>query len=521
MNIFSRTHSFITATFVFAGLAVTTAHAQSIFVNGAAAPCPTATVMFGAGTISINTVGCTGTVASPPSISSVSPSSGQPRTPIVINGANMSGATVTVGGLAAGVTGNTGTVITTSVPSTATAASVGGIVVTVPGLAPATFAFTVQDPPQQAAPIITSVSPSSGTAGTIVTIAGTSLTGATVRIGGLSTTVTSNNGTTITTSVPGTATAASVGGVVVTVGAFPPATAAFTVLALPAPSIIAVTPASGSAGTPVTITGTGLSGATVTIGGVAAAITAGSATSISTSVPASAAAGQTTIVVTNSTSSAPSAFTVSPPETAACADMSVDGFPLGCVSKRPPSVQAVPPKHSGANGAGEEINAYSMNVARCKTTPALTKSWQHNIDMTEYKKNEADFFLLNANESLSYKFKTRLEPTAGGFSYNEAAQSGGNTAPIFITITADPCDFDVSKVAPGPSQDFCYQSGVSGMAIGWTNTSGLPRSYCRLNPDQTYYMNVRFQDARPASEGGSPTQDSCFRGPCGGILTIR
>jgi subtilisin family serine protease len=66
-----------------------------------------------------------------------------------------------------------------------------------------------------------------------------------------------------------------------------------------APTITSLSASSGPVGTPVTITGSGFTGATsVTFGGTTATFTVGSDTSISTSVPAGASTGP--VVVTNS-----------------------------------------------------------------------------------------------------------------------------------------------------------------------------------------------------------------------------
>ena len=79
-------------------------------------------------------------------------------------------------------------------------------------------------------------------------------------------------------------------------------TGAYTYTPNPAPTVTAISPATGPAGggTPVTITGTGfLTGATVTFGGTSATgVTVVSATSITATAPAHAA-GAVNIVVTN------------------------------------------------------------------------------------------------------------------------------------------------------------------------------------------------------------------------------
>jgi hypothetical protein len=196
-------------------------------------------------------------------------------------------------------------------------------------------------------------------------------------------------------------------------------------------------------------------------------------------------------------------------------DVSIEGITLPNPSKQ---AFVFGPGHAGANGAGNEVNAYAMQPTRCATTPALTRSWQHNIDLADYKgKNAFDFFVLQANESLSYKFTVGQVDASGGFIYNDAANAV--VRPTFISITTAPCDFNIAKLEVGPNRDSCYQTGLNGNSVNWANITGtLPAAYCRLVKGQTYYMNLRFQDARPASQGGSPTTDSCTSGNCGGII---
>jgi hypothetical protein len=217
-------------------------------------------------------------------------------------------------------------------------------------------------------------------------------------------------------------------------------------------------------------------------------------------------------VLPNAVSSA-LAITVTP------ADVSTDGFTLPNISKfafvTPPL--ELPPR---LKGAGDEVRAYALNPARCSTTPPLTRSWQHNIDLADYKgKNAFDFFVMQANEALSYKFTVGMVDVSGGFIYNDGANAV--VRPTFISITAVPCDFDTTKLLVGPNRDVCYQTGLNGNSVNWANITGpLPANYCRLVRGQTYYLNLRFQDARPASEGGSPTTDSCISGNCGGIIQV-
>ena len=79
------------------------------------------------------------------------------------------------------------------------------------------------------------------------------------------------------------------------------ATVTVTAPATLPPTITSVSPSSGAAGTLITITGTNLTGATVTIGGAAAIINSGNATFMTVVVPTLAAVGVGNLVVTTAT----------------------------------------------------------------------------------------------------------------------------------------------------------------------------------------------------------------------------
>jgi hypothetical protein len=157
------------------------------------------------------------------------------------------------------------------------------------------------------APIISSLSPTSGPAGggTTVTISGTSFaTGATVTFGGTAATNVNVVGSTTITAV----TPAHAGGAVNVVvtnpgGQSATSTNGYTYAAAAAPTVTSVTPTSGptAGGTSVTISGTGFAaGATVTFGGTAATnVVVSNSTTITAATPAHVA-GAVDVVVTNS-----------------------------------------------------------------------------------------------------------------------------------------------------------------------------------------------------------------------------
>ncbi|OQP59404.1 hypothetical protein A3860_37745 [Niastella vici] len=250
------------------------------------------------GKVSVTTPGGTAVkdgftfIHSAPTILSFTPYSGLPGTTVTITGYHLAGATaVTFNGVnAASYTVNSAQQITAVV---GTGASGTVQVITPYGIAYGPVQFTVLYPPT-----ITSFSPTSGVAGTTVTIKGTNLKKYTaVTIGGVPVqSVQSSTDTTIVVVVG----ACASGDVKVTTNGGSAALAGFTFI--PAPTITSFTPGSGKQGDTIIITGTGLTGATaVTFGQVpAASFTVNSGTQI-TAVVAGGASGDVQVVTPGGT----------------------------------------------------------------------------------------------------------------------------------------------------------------------------------------------------------------------------
>ena len=270
------------------------------------------------GPISITTPGGTVTSAATftvtlpaPTVSALSPASGVVGALVTVTGTNFTGATaVTFNGVAAAsFTVVSATSLTATVPAGATTGKIG---VTAPGgTATSTASFTVILPPT-----ITSFTPASGAVGVKVTITGTNLTGATgVTFNGIAAaTVTLTSATSISATVPPGATSGPIS--ITTPGGTVTSAATFTVT-LPAPTVSALSPASGVVGALVTVTGTNFTGATaVTFNGVAAAsFTVVSATSLTATVPAGATTGKIGVTAPGGTATSTASFTVILPPT--------------------------------------------------------------------------------------------------------------------------------------------------------------------------------------------------------------
>lgn len=233
--------------------------------------------------VGVTTPGGTGilpnsfTYVAPPTVTAIDPVGGtiEGGTVVTITGTNFTGATaVTIGGLTASFTVSDATTITATTP--AHAAGAVDVAVTTPGgVGTGAGLFTYIAPP--AAPTVEAINPNSGTTagGTVVTITGTNFTGATaVSIGGVAATgVTVVSTTSITATTPAHA-AGAVNVDVTTPGGVGTGVGLFTYIAPPAaPTVAAISPASGptGGGTAITITGANFTGATaVSIGGIAA-----------------------------------------------------------------------------------------------------------------------------------------------------------------------------------------------------------------------------------------------------------
>ena len=231
-----------------------------------------------------------------PGVTSLAPASGPVATIVTIAGTNFGAtkgtSTVAFNGTIALPTTWSVTSIGVPVPAGATT---GKVIVTVGGVASSGVLFPVIPTPS-----VTSLAPTSGPVGRLVTVTGTNFgatkgTG-TVAFNGAIATPTAWSAASIIIPVPAGATT---GNVVVTVGGAASAGVAFTVM--PTPTVTSLTPPSGRVGTTMTIAGTNFSAAegtsAVTVNGTTATPTTWSATSIVIPVPAGATTGNVVVTV--------------------------------------------------------------------------------------------------------------------------------------------------------------------------------------------------------------------------------
>jgi len=210
-----------------------------------------------------------------------------------------------------------------------------------------------------------------------------------------------------------------------------------------------------------------------------------------------------------------------------CQDLTIEGDVIPSPSRDAPGLTPSPFRPGKLNGAGMFLNAYAASkpAEKCaNSTPAITRLWQHNITFSAYQSNGAnDYPVLGPGEAMTWRFVAPAEGTSNQIQYNEGTQAAFEQG--YLTISRSPCDFDTSKVLAGGGGDACYRSEAYGISVYYRSTVGAVQPYeCRLVPGHTYYLNIRMQDARPASQGGHPTQDSCVASgntQCGGYVQFR
>ncbi|HWD07995.1 MAG TPA: IPT/TIG domain-containing protein [Actinomycetota bacterium] len=232
-------------------------------------------------------------------------------TPLTISGTNLSGATsVSVGASACPITSNTNTTIVCTAPAYAGNAR-EPVLVTTPAGGPASPSDGGQF---NYGPNVTSVSPKSGGAGTQVKIAGSNLSGAIdATFDGITVAITVNSDTSAMAKAPAPDASGAVD-VGVDNDAGPSATGRWDRFTWNRPQITSVSPGSGSAGSGVTISGSGFTGAVnVYFGSSPATFSFNSDSSITATVPAISPGTVSVTVATPAGTSGGVAYTVTVP----------------------------------------------------------------------------------------------------------------------------------------------------------------------------------------------------------------
>lgn len=248
-------------------------------------------------------------VPSAPSITGFSPTSGLPGTLVHVTGTGFTGTTsVTVNGVPASYLVHTDSTLDLNVPNSATTGPI--TVVNTKGSATSGSNFTVL---AVGAPTISSFTPTTGPAGTIVSLTGTGFSTVTsVTVNGMKASFLAHNDVSLDLTVPIGATTGPI--TVVNPAGSATTSTPFVVPPVLAPTVSSFTPASGPFGTLVHLTGTGFSTATsVEFNGVPTGhFLAHTDSSLDVVVPVGATTGVITVVNGSGSGSSSTSFTVTP-----------------------------------------------------------------------------------------------------------------------------------------------------------------------------------------------------------------
>lgn len=203
-------------------------------------------------------------------------------------------------------------------------------------------------------------------------------------------------------------------------------------------------------------------------------------------------------------------------------DCTVEGDIVPAISRQTGGYLTSSPLRQGKlNGDSfGNLNMYAMADAETKcsnSTPRITRLWQHNVSFSGYVGSGNDHPLLAPNQAMSWKFVAPAEGSSSSIRFSSGIVPD---VPVFISISTKPCDFDVTKAA-GSNRSSCFTSAPITAHVCYIATAGNltanEASYsCKLNPGDTYYFNLRLQDAINA-----PSVDACSannQARCGGFV---
>jgi RHS repeat-associated protein len=444
-----------TGTVSFNGTTVTTIASWSATSIVATVPTGATTGNVVVNASGVNSNGVSFTVVAAPSITSLSPTSGAVGASVTITGANFGATqgtgTVTFNGTAATPSSWNATSIVATVP---TGATTGNVVVNASGVNSNAVSFTVVT-----APSITSLSPTSGAVGASVTITGANFGStqgsSTVTFNGTTATPASWSASSIVAPVPNGATS---GNVVVTVSSVSSAGVSFTVLLTP--SVTNLSPTSGAAGTPVTITGTNFGAtqgtSTVAFNGTSATPSNWSASSIVVLVPVGASSGLISVTVGGETAFSPF-FTVGTLPTG-WLDADVGAVGLAGNSSYTNGIFTV--SGSGLQFSGTE-DAFHFVYRSLSGNGSITA----RVTMPFGTGAEAGVMIRETLDGASANGTTVI-PSAGVVEFNARTAAGGNTLSI-NSVSAALAPYWVELVRSGSTlSSYASPDGVNWNLVG-------------------------------------------------------
>jgi hypothetical protein len=147
---------------------------------------------------------------------------------------------------------------------------------------------------------------------------------------------------------------------------------------------------------------------------------------------------------------------------------------------------------------------------------AITRAWMYVLeDYPGTRIGQAILAGIPRDQAMVFRFKTLPAssiPQAPyrnfGIGYSEQ-YTHGPSYPRFVTVSETKCDFDYAKTLSAGALNGCFKNMAGDDSLlGKIWTSGTVPSpsadypFCPLKPDTTYYLNIRYEDARTVNNQG-------------------
>lgn len=195
-----------------------------------------------------------------------------------------------------------------------------------------------------------------------------------------------------------------------------------------------------------------------------------------------------------------------------------------------PSYLATTPYPGTGSGP---CGAYEIPVGNCSSgmtgTNAITRAWMYVLeDYPGPRIGQAILAGIPRDQAMVFRFKT-LPASAipqtpyrnFGIGYSEQ-YTHGPSYPRFVTLSENKCDFDYTKTLSAGTLNGCFKNMAGDDSLLgkiWTSSSVPSPSgdypYCPLKPDTTYYLNIRYEDARTSSAPRGQISCPAGQGPQG------
>ena len=380
------------------------------------------------------------------------------------------------------------------------------------------------------APHVTGFTPTTGVAGTNVTITGDRFTGATsVKFAGVAARYTVSSDTSIAATVP----AGAMSGKISVTNAVGTATSTGT-FTVPV-AITRLSPSSGPVGTVVSVYGTGFTGATaVKFNGVAATnFTVLSSTWIKATVPAGATTGTVSVATPSGTAPSPSAFTITPSLPPTISSFSPTSGPTGTTvtvigtylsgasavtfnglaSRSVTLVSASQLKAVVPNGATAGKVAVTTPVGTASSTGAFTPT----VSVTGMSPSSGPVGTSVVLSGVGFTGATAVKFNGVAASYvvvsatsiRATVPSGATTGAVTVTVpagtVASRSSYVVTASLPPTISGFTPTSGATGTSVTLTGTYFSGASAVKFNGVAAVYTIVSATSIRATVPNGATT----------------